>query len=85
MDDIKIFTKNEKGLVTRIQSIRIYILAIGMEFGTKNVLCSNEKEKKTETRNKTTKSENHSKIYSKVKLQVHDKRIPKTNRKGVQD
>ena len=33
MDDIKLFAKNEKGLETQIQTVRIYIQYIGMEFG----------------------------------------------------
>ena len=32
MDDIKLFTKNEKELETLIQKVRIYSLNIGMEF-----------------------------------------------------
>ena len=33
MDDIKLFTKNEKGLETLIHAVRIYSQDIGMEFG----------------------------------------------------
>ena len=33
MDDIKLFTKNEKELETRIFTVRIYSQDIGMEFG----------------------------------------------------
>ena len=33
MDDIKLFAKNEKELETLIQTVRIYIQDIGMEFG----------------------------------------------------
>ena len=33
MDNIKVFAKNEKELETLIQTIRIYIQDIGMEFG----------------------------------------------------
>ena len=33
MDDIKLFTKNEKEVETLIQAVRIYSLEIGMEFG----------------------------------------------------
>ena len=33
MDDIKLFAKNEEGLVTRIHAVRIYNQNIGMEFG----------------------------------------------------
>ena len=33
MDDIKIFTKNEKELETLIHAVRIYSQDIGMEFG----------------------------------------------------
>ena len=33
MDDIKLFAKNEKGLETLIQAVRIYRQDIGMEFG----------------------------------------------------
>ena len=33
MDDIKIFTKNEKELKILIQTIRIFSQAIGMKFG----------------------------------------------------
>ena len=33
MDDIKLFTKNEKELETVIQAVRIYSQDIGMEFG----------------------------------------------------
>ena len=33
MDDIKIFAKNEKELKDLIQTIRIYSLDLGMEFG----------------------------------------------------
>ena len=32
MDDIKLFTKNEKGLETSIQTVRIYSQDIGIEF-----------------------------------------------------
>ena len=34
MDDIKLFTKNQKELETIIQTVRIYSQNIGMEFGT---------------------------------------------------
>ena len=34
MDDIKLFTKNEKELETLIHAVRIYSQDIGMEFGT---------------------------------------------------
>ena len=33
MDDIKLFAKNEKELVTLIFAVRIYSQDIGMEFG----------------------------------------------------
>ena len=33
MDDIKLFSKNEKDLETLIQTVRIYSKRIGMEFG----------------------------------------------------
>ena len=33
IDDIKVFAKNQKELETLIQTIRIYSLDIGMEFG----------------------------------------------------
>ena len=33
IDDIKLFTKNEKEQVTLIRTIRIYSQEIGMEFG----------------------------------------------------
>ena len=33
MDDIKLFTKNEKELQTLIHTLRIYSQDIGMEFG----------------------------------------------------
>ena len=39
MDGIKPFVKNEKGLETLIQTIRIYSQDIRMEFGLKNVSC----------------------------------------------
>ena len=35
MDDIKVFAKKEKELETLIQTIRIYIEDLGMEFGIK--------------------------------------------------
>ena len=39
MDDIKLFTKNEKELETLTHAMRIYSQDIGMEFGIENVLC----------------------------------------------
>ena len=39
MDDIKLFTKNEKELETLIHTVRIYSQDIGMEFGIENVQC----------------------------------------------
>ena len=33
MDDIKLFTNNEKELETRRQAVKIYSQDIGMEFG----------------------------------------------------
>ena len=44
IDNIKLFAKNEKKkkkkeLETLIQTVKIYIQDIEMEFGIKNVLC----------------------------------------------
>ena len=44
MDDIKLFSKNEKELETLIQAVRIYSQDIGMEFGIEKMCHScNEK------------------------------------------
>ena len=40
MDEIKVFARYEKEQETLTQTIKIYNLVIGMEFGMKNVLCS---------------------------------------------
>ena len=39
MEDIKLFSKNEGGFETLIQTVRIYWQDIGMEFGIENALC----------------------------------------------
>ena len=50
MGDIKWFTKNEKELKTRIQTIRMYSQDIGMEFGIETcaMLIIKRGEKKAE-------------------------------------
>ena len=39
MDDVKLFSQNEKELETLIQAVRIYSHDTGIEFGIKNVPC----------------------------------------------
>ena len=39
MDDIKLFAKNQIGLETLIQAVKIYSHNIGMEFDIENVQC----------------------------------------------
>ena len=39
MDDIKLFTKNEKELEALIHAVRIYSNDVGMEFCTENEPC----------------------------------------------
>ena len=39
MDDLKLFTENERELETQTQTVRIYSQDIGMEFGIKNAPC----------------------------------------------
>ena len=58
MDDIKLFTKNEKELETLIQAVRIYSEHIEMEFGKRKMSqAHNMKRKMTnDAENKTTKS-----------------------------
>ena len=46
MDDIKIFSKNEKELGTLIQTISIDIQNIGMEFEIKRMSCLWSKKEK---------------------------------------
>ena len=49
MDDIKVFTKNEKELKNPIQRIRIYSQDIGIEFGTEKCFMLIMKNTKRET------------------------------------
>ena len=49
MDDIKVFEKNEKGLETLIQAIRIYDQDIGIDFGTEKYTMLIIKSEKRET------------------------------------
>ena len=61
MDDIKLFTKNEKDLESLIHAVRIYSVDIGMEFGTEKCVLLVMKSGK---RHMTDKIEllNHDKI-----------------------
>ena len=57
MDDIKLLAKNETEQETLIQTIRIYIQDIGMEFGIEKctiLIMNSEREK--DRKNRTTKS-----------------------------
>ena len=57
MDDIKLFSKNEKELETLIHAVRIYIQDIGMEFGVeKCALLIMKNGKQHDWRNGTIKS-----------------------------
>ena len=43
MDDIKLFAKNEKELVTLIHAVRIYNQDMGMKFGKEKVVMKRSK------------------------------------------
>ena len=58
MDDIKVFTKNEKELKTLIQAVRIYRQDIRMEFGIENcaiLRIKNGKRRMTEGKDQLNK------------------------------
>ena len=44
MDDLKLHTKNKKGLVPFVQTVRIFTDNIGMLFGMNNCARSGERE-----------------------------------------
>ena len=68
MDDIKLFTNNEKQLVTLIQTIRIYSQDIEMEFGIKMCRTNNEKLKNiNDRRNRTAKGRKNQNTREKKK------------------
>ena len=66
MDDIKLFAKREKELVTLIKAKRIYSQDIGREFGIKMCYNNNVKQKTiNDRRNRTTKSRKIGKLCEK--------------------
>ena len=69
MDDIKLFSKNEKELETLIHTIRIYSQDIGMEFGIEKYALRVMKTT-SNWRNRTTKSRQDQNTRRKRDLQI---------------
>ena len=72
MDDIKLFTKNEKELESQIQTVRIYSQDIGMEFGIEKcaMLITKSRKRKNDGRNSTTKSRKNQNTQKKGNVHI---------------
>ena len=70
MDKIKLFTKNEKGLETRIQAVRIYSQDIGMEFAIEKCAMLIMKSRKRHM-TKGIELSNHDKISTLRELESY--------------
>ena len=73
MNDIKIFTKHEKELMTQIQTIRIYSQDIGMEFSIEKyaMLIMKSGKRKTAERRELPNQENIKTLGEKKKIYKH--------------